>query len=96
MAPLVWLITGTTSDIGASLVDHLIAQGDQVIASGRNAEQRLGHLKSDNVAALDLGITAGWADIDAQVKKAWEIFGHVDVLMNNAGISAMKSAEEAE
>jgi NADP-dependent 3-hydroxy acid dehydrogenase YdfG len=96
MAPFVWLVTGTTSGIGAALVDHIIARGDKVIASGRKAEQRLGHLKSDNFAVLDLDITAGWAEIDAQVKKAWNIFGHIDALMNNAGVSAMKSAEEAE
>jgi NADP-dependent 3-hydroxy acid dehydrogenase YdfG len=96
MAPLVWLVTGTTSGIGAALVGHIIARGDKVIASGRKAEQRLGHLKSDNLAVLELDITAGRAEINAQVEKAWEIFGRIDVLMNNAGVSAMKSAEEAE
>ncbi len=84
MAPLVWMITGTTSGIGAGLVDHIASRGDKVIASGRKAEQRLSHLKSDQVAVLDLGISAGRAAIEAQVKKAWEIFGHIDVLMNNA------------
>ncbi|KAH0542441.1 hypothetical protein FGG08_003196 [Glutinoglossum americanum] len=96
MAPLVWLVTGTTSGIGAALVDHIIARGDRVIASGRKAEQRLGHLKSDNIAVLELDIAAGRAEIDTQVKKAWNIFGHIDVLVNNAGMSAMKSAEEAD
>ena len=96
MAPIVWFVTGTTSGIGAALIDHIVARGDKVIASGRKVEQRLGHLKSDNLALLDLDITEGSINIAAQVKKAWEIFGHVDVLMNNAGMSAMKSAEEAE
>lgn len=96
MTSLVWLVTGTTSGIGAALITHIIARGDRVIASGRKAEQRLGHLKSDNLAVLELDITAGSAEIDTQVKEAWNIFGHIDVLMNNAGMSAMKSAEEAE
>jgi NADP-dependent 3-hydroxy acid dehydrogenase YdfG len=96
MASLVWLVTGATSGIGAALVDHLVARGDKVIASGRRVEQRLGHLKSDNVALLELDITAAAAEISAQVNKAWSIFGHVDVLMNNAGMSSMKAAEEAE
>lgn len=96
MAPIVWLVTGTTSGIGAALVGHIITGGDKVIASGRKVEQRLNHLKSDNVAFLELDITAGSAEVDAQVKKAWNIFGHIDVLMNNAGMSAVKSAEEAE
>jgi NAD(P)-dependent dehydrogenase (short-subunit alcohol dehydrogenase family) len=96
MAPLVWLVTGTTSGIGLALVQHLAARGDKVIASGRKAEERLSHLKSDEVAVLDLDICAGWTDIERQVERAWNIFGHIDVLLNNAGASAMKSAEEAE
>jgi NAD(P)-dependent dehydrogenase (short-subunit alcohol dehydrogenase family) len=96
MAPLVWLVTGTTSGIGAAIVQHLAARGDKVIASGRKAEERLNHLKSDDVAVLDLDICAGWTDIKRQVERAWNIFGHIDVLMNNAGASALKTAEEAE
>jgi NADP-dependent 3-hydroxy acid dehydrogenase YdfG len=96
MAPLVWLVTGTTSGIGAALVEQIVSRGDKVIASGRKVEQRLAHLKSDNVALLELDITANTAEIDMAVKKAWDVFGHIDVLMNNAGMSAMKAAEEAE
>jgi NADP-dependent 3-hydroxy acid dehydrogenase YdfG len=96
MAPLVWLVTGSTSGIGNALIEKIVARGDKVVASGRKVEQRLGHLKSDNLAVLELDITAGPAEISTQVKSAWDIFGHIDVLMNNAGMSAMKSAEEAE
>lgn len=96
MAPLIWLVTGSTSGIGAALVEKIVARGDKVIASGRNVEQRLGHLKSDNFAVLELDITTAQSEINMKVKQAWDIFGHIDVLMNNAGMSAMKSAEEAE
>ena len=70
MAPLVWLVTGTTSGIGASLIDQRVARGDKVIASGRKIEQRLDHLKSGNLALLELDITAGLAHIEGQVRKA--------------------------
>jgi len=96
MAPIVWLVTGATSGIGAAIVNEIVTRGDKVIASGRKIEERLGHLKSDAVALLELDITAGQSDIAARIKEAWNIFGHVDVLVNNAGMSAMKSAEEAE
>jgi len=96
MAPLVWLVTGATSGIGAALVQHIVSRGDKVIASGRQVERRLSHLKSDNFALLELDIASGSSEIKLQVQKAWDIFGHIDILMNNAGISAMKSAEEAE
>lgn len=96
MAPLIWLVTGSTSGIGAALVQNIVTRGDKVIASGRKVEERLGHLKSDNIALLELDIAAEAADIEARIKKAWAVFGHIDVLVNNAGMSAMRSAEEAE
>jgi len=96
MAPLIWLITGSTSGIGAALVDHIVSRGDKVIASGRRVEERIGNLKSENVALLELDITADSSTIKAQIGRAWETFGHIDVVVNNAGMSSMKSAEEAE
>ncbi|KAF4466238.1 3-oxoacyl-(acyl-carrier-) reductase [Fusarium albosuccineum] len=96
MAPQVWLITGATSGIGAALVDHLLARGDKVIASGRKVQERLGHLQSERLALLELDITADLAEIQAKIKKAWDIFGNIDVLMNNAGMSALKSVEESD
>lgn len=96
MAPLVWLVTGSTSGIGLALIIHILARGDKVIASGRKVSERLGHLKSDNLALLELDITSPTAEIQVQIKIAWEIFGHIDILMNNAGMSALKSAEESK
>jgi NADP-dependent 3-hydroxy acid dehydrogenase YdfG len=96
MSPTVWLITGSTSGIGAALVNHLVTVGDKVIASGRNVEKRLGTLKSDNLALLELDILDSSTAIRTKIEEAWSIFGHIDILMNNAGMSAMKSAEEAE
>ncbi|KAL8288313.1 hypothetical protein RB597_000428 [Gaeumannomyces tritici] len=95
MAPLVWLVTGSTSGIGLALISEITARGDKVIAAGRKVEQRLSHLKSDNVALLELDITADQADISDALAAAWTIFGGVDVLVNNAGMSALKPAEEA-
>jgi short subunit dehydrogenase len=96
MPSLVWFITGATSGIGAALVEQVIARGDRVIASGRKVQERLGHLKLERLEFLELDITSSTEEIQSQAAKAWDIFGHIDVLMNNAGMSAMKSAEEAE
>lgn len=96
MTYLVWLVTGTTSGIGEALVSEIVSRGDKVIASGRNVEMRISHLKSENVALLELDITADSKTLASKISTAWGIFGHIDVLMNNAGMSALKSAEEAE
>ncbi|KAF3403578.1 putative oxidoreductase [Penicillium rolfsii] len=96
--PLVWLVTATTSGLGAALVETLLARGDRVIAAGRNAEQRLSSLKlkSPNVALLNLDLSAGRVHIFEQINKACAIFGHIDVLINNAGVSSPSSIEEAD
>ncbi|KAK4217544.1 hypothetical protein QBC37DRAFT_384477 [Rhypophila decipiens] len=95
MAPLIWLVTGSTSGIGGALVQHIVARGDKVIASGRQVRSRLGDLQSDSFALLELDITASSEVITQKIKQAWEIYGHIDVLVNNAGMSAMSAAEEA-
>lgn len=96
MAPLIWLVTGATSGIGRATIDEIISRGDQVIASGRNVEQRLGELKSDTIALLDLDITSSIEILERKAQEAWRIFGHIDVLFNNAGTSSMKGVEEAD
>lgn len=97
MSPRTWLITGCTSGMGAALVPYIVSRGDRVIATGRNTESRLTHLKSEgSVAILELDVAAPLGEIKVQMQKAWDIFGGIDVLFNNAGMSAMKSCEEAE
>ncbi|KAK4184497.1 hypothetical protein QBC35DRAFT_391553 [Podospora australis] len=97
--PLVWFITGTTAGIGLALVKHVLSRGDKVIASGRKIEERLASLRvaypAEQLALLELDIAAGRSVLAAKAAEAWEMFGHVDIVLNNAGISAMCSAEEA-
>jgi NADP-dependent 3-hydroxy acid dehydrogenase YdfG len=95
MTAPVWLITGATSGLGKTLVSCIVDKGNRVVATGRQAEQRLADLRSDSVAVVDLDISASRGDVERQVKKAWEAFGHIDILVNNAGLSAPKAIEEA-
>ncbi|KAH6898177.1 hypothetical protein B0T10DRAFT_543187, partial [Thelonectria olida] len=95
---LTWLVTGTTSGIGEALVGEILARGDKVIASGRKVEERLGPKidKSENLVFLELDITESQVEVEAKIKKAWHIFGSIDVLFNNAGCTGFRSAEEAD
>ncbi|EGR50296.1 uncharacterized protein TRIREDRAFT_59002 [Trichoderma reesei QM6a] len=97
MAPQVFLVTGSTSGIGAALVEHILSRGDKVIATGRKVEEKLGHVKAqyENIALMELEVTAGIEVIRTQIETAWNIFGHIDVVMNNAGMSAMTAIEDA-
>ncbi|KAH8892897.1 NAD(P)-binding protein [Thozetella sp. PMI_491] len=84
MAPLVWLVTGASAGIGAALVDEIVRRGDIVIAANRQVDQ-MADRASENVSLLELDITSGSKVIASKVKEAWQIFGHIDVLVNNAG-----------
>ncbi|KAH8178705.1 short chain dehydrogenase domain-containing protein [Sarocladium implicatum] len=93
MAPLVWLITGVSSGLGAAILDEAVSRGDKVIAANRQVSQ-ISSRASDNVSLLELDISSGAEVIESKVKEAWQVFGHIDVLVNNAGTFAIAPFEE--
>ncbi|GFP92882.1 uncharacterized oxidoreductase mb1385 [Phtheirospermum japonicum] len=57
------------------------------------------HGHFDRVVAVELDITGDNKTIDGAVQKAWDAFGHIDALVNNAGIrgevkSSLELSEE--
>lgn len=95
MPQLTWLVTGCSSGIGENFVHAIIARGDRVIATARNATERLQYAKDAGAAILDLDITAPRAELDAKVKEAIGIYGTLDVLVNSAGYIEASLVEEA-
>jgi NADP-dependent 3-hydroxy acid dehydrogenase YdfG len=89
-----WLITGCSSGFGEEFVRQLTALGDQVIATGRNAETRLAHLKETGAVILDLDVTVPQTEIDTKFQQALEAYGTVDVIVNNAGFIQCGAVEE--
>ncbi|KIY45559.1 NAD(P)-binding protein [Fistulina hepatica ATCC 64428] len=83
--PKVWLITGANSGLGLALAQYVLAQGHKVIAGARNPSKIPASLKE----AAPLEIDMNWPD--SRIKEAgalaWKLYGHVDVLVNNAGYS---------
>ncbi|MBB5696180.1 oxidoreductase [Muricoccus pecuniae] len=91
-----WLITGCSKGLGWALAEHLIARGENVIATARRPESLealvAGH---PNAHATKLDVTDR-GDIGAAVKAGEEAFGGIDVLVNNAGYGYIAAVEEAE
>jgi NAD(P)-dependent dehydrogenase (short-subunit alcohol dehydrogenase family) len=90
----VWLITGAARGIGATIADAALADGDAVVATGRNAQSvldRFGERPRLLAAALDVtkedSIATG---VEAAIAK----FGRIDVLVNNAGFGVIGAIEE--
>ena len=92
--PLTWFITGCSSGFGESLVRQLRAAGDNVIATGRNADTKLAHLKDTGAEIIELDVTAPASDIKAMAEQAWGIYDGIDVVVNNAGYILSGPVEE--
>ncbi|KAI0973162.1 hypothetical protein F4678DRAFT_428124 [Xylaria arbuscula] len=93
--PQTWLITGCSSGFGESFVRQLRASGDNVIATGRNAETKLAHLKDTGATILDLDVSAPAPEIAAKMAEAWDIYPDgIDVVVNNAGYILSGALEE--
>lgn len=82
----VWFITGAGRGLGAEMARAALNAGDQVVVTGRDVKQltRTFATFGENVVCLTLDITDEAQAISA-VQEALLRFGHLDVLVNNAG-----------
>ena len=93
MSQLVWLITGCSSGFGELFVQRALARGDKVIATARKLAS-IEHLKDLGAAILQLDVTENEPNIRDTVTKAIEIYGRIDVLVNNAAYIATGTWED--
>ncbi|KXH66716.1 retinol dehydrogenase [Colletotrichum salicis] len=93
MAPLVWLITGSTSGFGAEFVKALLAKGDKVIATARDTS-KIAHFSEAGAAVLKLDLFANQTEFNKLAQDSLSIYGRVDVLVNNAGYSHFGTIED--
>ncbi|KAF4161536.1 hypothetical protein CNMCM6936_003377 [Aspergillus lentulus] len=93
MSPLVWLVTGCSSGFGRVFVEQILARGDRVIATARRAES-IEDLRSNGAAVLQLDVTSDQETLNEIMAKAIAIYGHIDVLVNNAAYIAVGAWED--
>lgn len=94
MAERVWLITGASRGFGAEISKAVLASGDKLVATARNvaALDYLG--RADNLFTAPLDVTDE-SEVNDAVNAALDHFDHIDVLVNNAGISLLGAVEES-
>jgi glucose 1-dehydrogenase len=103
------IVTGSTRGIGAGIAERLVAEGANVVVSGRTVEA--GEAVVDRIADLTPDESADCApagdatfvradmrdpdDVAALAEAAVEEYGSLDVLVNNAGVQTETAADEA-
>ncbi len=90
------VVTGGTDGIGRALVLHLLDLGAQVVTCGRS-QQKILELEAESpigklcVLNVDVAVEK---DCERLINHAVKMFGGIDVLINNAGISMRGLMEE--
>lgn len=91
----VWFVTGASKGLGLSLVKKLLNAGYRVAATSRDPErlQRSAGAGPEHLLALDMHITDE-NSVALAIRRAAEHFGHIDVVVNNAGYGMLGALEE--
>jgi NAD(P)-dependent dehydrogenase (short-subunit alcohol dehydrogenase family) len=96
MSKLNWLITGVSSGLGKALAEAVIGTDDFVVGSFRKERevQEFNKQYSGRALAILLDVT-DISSIDDTIRQVISTIGHIDVLVNNAGIGFIGAIEEA-
>jgi NAD(P)-dependent dehydrogenase (short-subunit alcohol dehydrogenase family) len=85
------MVTGGTRGLGRAIIHALALAGADVVVASRKqeaCEEAAAEVRSLGRRAFAQACHVGhWEEIDALVESAYDAFGHVDVLVNNAGIA---------
>jgi NAD(P)-dependent dehydrogenase (short-subunit alcohol dehydrogenase family) len=95
MAQKVWFITGASRGFGREWAEAALERGDSVAATARNTDTlaELVDRYGDRVLPLQLDVNDREADF-AAVTEAFNYFGRLDVVINNAGYGHFGFIEE--
>src|SRR5881394_1644634 len=83
------LVTGGSSGIGYSIAKGLIEAGARVAITGRDEKKLYKAAESLNAVAIRADV-ANEADVERTYREVLQVFGHLDILINNAGFGVFK------
>jgi NAD(P)-dependent dehydrogenase (short-subunit alcohol dehydrogenase family) len=94
MSQKIWFVTGASRGLGAEMAKAILAAGDKLVATARRVEA-LDHLgKHDNLLNLAMDVVDE-SQVQSAMAAALARFGHIDVLINNAGYGLLGAVEES-
>jgi NAD(P)-dependent dehydrogenase (short-subunit alcohol dehydrogenase family) len=87
------LVTGGSRGLGRQMALAMAARGADVIVTSRKADacsEVAAEIEAMGRQAMAYGCHVGhWGEIDGLVEAAYERFGRIDILINNAGMSPL-------
>ncbi|AIF48134.1 SDR family NAD(P)-dependent oxidoreductase [Dyella japonica] len=91
----VWLITGASKGLGLALVKAVLARGDRVAGTSRDAAHLAAQVNGapGQFLALETDLPDP-SSVEKTVQDVVQQFGSVDVLVNNAGYAVLGAVEE--
>ncbi len=89
------IVTGGASGFGAGIAEKFVAEGARVMIADLNGEgaSTLAEKLGDDALAQQVDVSQD-ADVKQMAEAAIEIFGHVDILINNAGTTHLPAPME--
>jgi NAD(P)-dependent dehydrogenase (short-subunit alcohol dehydrogenase family) len=93
----VWFITGCSTGFGREIAQQVLELGHKAAVTSRNPDdvKDIVARYPDAAIAIRLDVTKH-NEVEAAVKQAYDKFGSIDVLVNNAGIGYFGAIEESE
>lgn len=92
----VWFVTGVSSGLGTEIALKALEAGQHVVGTVRNhskAADKVAAIEKKGGNIMELDVTNAEACF-AVFKKAESMYGHIDVLVNNAGYSLLGAVED--
>lgn len=91
----VWFITGSSRGFGRVWTEAALKRGDKVAATARNLSSIADYKEKygDSVLTLELDVTKP-EQVKTAVEQAFNHFGRLDIVLNNAGYSLVGTIEE--
>ena len=83
------LVTGGSSGIGFAIAKSLIEAGTRVAITGRDEKKLYKAAESLNAVAIRADVS-NEADVQRTLREVLQAFGHLDILINNAGFGVFK------
>jgi 3-oxoacyl-[acyl-carrier protein] reductase len=89
------IVTGGASGFGAGIVRRFLQEGARVMVAdiNGNAAQQFATEMGDHALAQQVDVGDG-ASVQAMTQAALDAWGHIDILINNAGVSHMPAPLE--